>query len=218
MLVVSMGFGLVNGIAIAVGKMTPFIVTLSTTVLAQGFAAWFTSAQSISDLPDSYVDTVSGRLWGIVPVPAVIVVATAIVAGVILTRTKYGRWVYLTGDNERTARISGLPTRLVKVSTYIFSGLMAGITAVVLTAMIGTATTAMLRDDSLLDVIATTVIGGASLAGGSGSVLGTMLGLVFITALGNVFNLVGVSPFMAMVLKGLVLITIVGLDALRSRR
>jgi ribose/xylose/arabinose/galactoside ABC-type transport system permease subunit len=217
MLFVGLVFGLINGIAIAFGRMTPFIVTLSTMVLAQGFAIWYTSAQSISGLPESYVDTVSGKLFGFFPVPAAIILVVALIAGVVLARTKYGRWVYLTGSNEQTARVSGLPTRFVKFSTYVFSGLMAGITAIVLTAMVGTATTAMVRDERLMDVIATTVIGGAGLTGGTGSVLGTMLGLLFITVLGNSFNLLGISPFIAMVIKGVILVVIIGLDALRSR-
>jgi len=216
MILVGLGFGTVNGIAIALGRMIPFIVTLSTMVLAQGFAIWFTQAQSIYGLPEGYIDVISGDLFGI-PVPAIIIIVVAVIAGVILARTEYGRWIYLTGSNEQTARVSGIPIRFTKFSTYVFSGLMAGITAIVLTAMVGTATTAMVRDERLMDVIATTVIGGASLRGGSGSVLGTMLGLLFITVLGNAFNLIGVSPFIAMVIKGFVLVAVIGLDALRTR-
>ena len=152
-----------------------------------------------------------------VPIPAIIIIAVAVIAGVILDRTQYGRWLYLTGTNEAAARISGIPVRLTIFLAYVFSGLMAGITAIVLTAMVGTATTAMVRDERLMDVIATTVIGGASLKGGSGSVLGTMFGLLFITVLGNSFNLLGVSPFVAIVIKGAVLVMVIGLDVLRSR-
>jgi ribose/xylose/arabinose/galactoside ABC-type transport system permease subunit len=217
MLCVGVVFGVINGVAIAYGRMTPFIVTLSTMVLAQGFAIWYTSAQSISGLPESYVEAVSGKLFGFFPVPAAIILVVALIAGIVLARTRYGRWIYLTGSNEQTARVSGLPVRFIKFSTYVFSGLMAGITAIVLTAMVGTATTAMVRDERLMDVIATTVIGGASLTGGTGSVLGTMLGLLFITVLGNSFNLLGVSPFIAMVIKGFILVIIIGIDALRTR-
>jgi ribose/xylose/arabinose/galactoside ABC-type transport system permease subunit len=217
MVVVGLVFGSINGVAIAFGRMIPFIVTLSTMVVAQGFAIWFTQAQSISGLPDSYVDAVSGKIFDVIPIPAVIIIAVATVSGVILGRTQYGRWLYLTGTNEATAAISGIPVRLTKFLAYLFSGLMAGITAIVLTAMVGTATTAMVRDERLMDVIATTVIGGASLKGGSGSVLGTMVGLLFITVLGNSFNLLGVSPFVAIVIKGAVLVVVIGLDTLRSR-
>ena len=216
MILVGAAFGMVNGFAIAFGRMIPFIVTLSTMVLAQGFAIWFTQAQSIYGLPDAYVDFMAERLFG-VPVPAIIIIAVAIVAGIVLARTEFGRWIYLTGSNERTARISGIPIRLTVFSTYVISGVMAGITAIVLTGMVETATTSMVRDERLMDVIATTVIGGASLKGGSGSVLGTMLGLLFITVLGNAFNLIGVSPFIAMVIKGFVLVAVVGLDVLRTR-
>ena len=217
MVVVGLAFGSINGVAIAFGRMIPFIVTLSTMVVAQGFAIWFTQAQSISGLPDSYVDAVSGKIFDVIPIPAVIIIAVAVISGVILGRTQYGRWLYLTGTNEAAAAISGIPVRLTKFLAYVFSGLMAGITAIVLTAMVGTATTAMVRDERLMDVIATTVIGGASLKGGSGSVLGTMVGLLFITVLSNSFNLLGVSPFVAIVIKGAVLVLVIGLDTLRSR-
>jgi ribose/xylose/arabinose/galactoside ABC-type transport system permease subunit len=217
MVVVGLAFGSINGVAIAFGRMIPFIVTLSTMVVAQGFAIWFTQAQSISGLPDSYVEAVSGKVFDVIPIPAVIIIAVAVISGVILGRTQYGRWLYLTGTNEAAAAISGIPVRLTKFLAYVFSGLMAGITAIVLTAMVGTATTAMVRDERLMDVIATTVIGGASLKGGSGSVLGTMVGLLFITVLSNSFNLLGVSPFVAIVIKGAVLVLVIGLDTLRSR-
>jgi ribose/xylose/arabinose/galactoside ABC-type transport system permease subunit len=217
MVLVGIGFGLINGTAIAYGRMTPFIVTLSTMVLAQGFAIWYTKAESIFGLPQPYIDIVSGKVFGVIPMPAMIIIVAAAITGFVLAKTKYGRWIYLTGNNEQAARISGLPTRFAKFSTYVFSGMMAGVTAIVLTAVVRTATTAMVRDERLMDVIASTVIGGASLQGGSGSVLGTMLGLLFLTVMGNCFNLLGVSPFIAMVIKGFILVIIIGLDVLRSR-
>jgi len=99
MVLVGLAFGSINGVAIAFGRMIPFIVTLSTMVVAQGFAIWFTQAQSISGLPDSYVDAISGKVFD-VPIPAIIIIAVAVIAGVILDRTQYGRWLYLTGTNE----------------------------------------------------------------------------------------------------------------------
>ena len=217
MLMVGLGFGAVNGIAIAYGRMIPFIVTLSTMVLAQGFAIWYTQAQSVYGLPDDYIDLISGRIFGVIPMPAMLIVTIALIAGLMLAKTQCGRWIYLTGANEQTARVSGIDIHLTKFSTYVLSGLMAGVTAIVLTAIVGASTTSMVRDERLMDVIAATVIGGASLKGGSGSILGTMFGLLFITILGNVFNLLGVSPFIAMVIKGLVLVAVIGLDVLRSR-
>jgi ribose transport system permease protein len=217
MLLVGTCFGAINGVAIALGRMIPFIVTLSTMVLAQGFAVWYTQAQSISGLPDDYVDGIAGKLFGLVPIPAVIILLVALALGIVLSKTQYGRWLYLIGNNELAAEISGVPVRAVKVSVYVMTGVLAGVTAIVLTAVVGTATTAMVRDERLMDVIATAVIGGASLRGGSGSVLGTMCGLLFLTVLGNSFNLLGVSPFFAMMIKGVVLVIAIGLDVLRAR-
>jgi len=216
MIVVGIGFGTVNGVAIAWGRMIPFIVTLSTMVLAQGFAIWYTHAESVSDLPSGYVNAISGRLVGLIPVPAIIIIGVAVIAEFVLSRTQFGRWVYLIGTNEHTARISGIPVALTQFFTYVFSGLMAAVTAMVLTAVLGTATTAMVQDDRLLDIIATTVIGGAGLAGGTGSVAGTMLGLLFLTVLDNAFNLLGVPPFIGMTIKGFILVGVIGLDVVRS--
>ena len=98
-------------------------------VVAQGFAIWFTQAQSISGLPDSYVDAVSGKVFDVIPIPAVIIIVVAVISGVILDRTQYGRWLYLTGTNEAAAAISGIPVRLTKFLANVFSDLIAGITA-----------------------------------------------------------------------------------------
>lgn len=216
MLLIGLGFGIVNGVAIAYVRMMPFIVTLSTMVLAQGFAVWFTQAQSVYGLPDTFIDTLSGRIFGL-PVPGVIILSVALITGGFLAKTQYGRETYLTGANEATARVSNINVRRIKFSTYVISGLMAGITAMILTAIVGASTTSMVRDERLMDIIAATVIGGASLTGGTGSILGTMFGLLFITMLGNAFNLLGISPFIAMVIKGFVLVTVIGLSVLRSK-
>ena len=217
MMMVSVFFGTLNGVAIAYLRMIPFIVTLSTMVLAQGFAIWFTKAQSIYGLPDIFIEIFAGRLFNFIPVPAILILLVAIICSFILSMTLYGRWLYLTGENEKTAEVSNINTQFAKFTTYIISGLMAGITAIVLSAVVETSTTSMVRDVRLMDVIAATVIGGASLKGGSGSVIGTMFGLLFITMLGNVFNLLGVSPFLAMIIKGSVLVAVIGLDVLRTR-
>lgn len=227
MLGIGMAFGIINGIAVAYLRMIPFIVTLRTMVLAEGFAIWFTQAQSVYGLPYAFIDTFSARIlpmtWGIsarpigIPVAGLAVLVVALVMGFILSRTIHGRRIYLTGANEQTARISGIRVRRVEFSTYVIAGAMAGITAMILTADLGTATTAMVRDVRLMDIIAATVIGGASLKGGKGSVLGTMFGLLFLTMLSNAFNLLGVSPFIAMVIKGSVLVAVIGLDVLRAK-
>ena len=217
MIIVSVFFGTLNGFAIAYLRMIPFIVTLSTMVLAQGFAIWFTKAQSIYGLPDIFIEIFSGRLFNFIPVPAILILIVAIICAFVLAKTLYGRWLYLTGENEKTAEVSNINTQFAKFTTYVISGLMAGITAIVLSAVVETSTTSLVRDERLMDVIAATVIGGASLKGGSGSVIGTMFGLLFITMLGNVFNLLGVSPFLAMIIKGSVLVIVIGLDVLRTR-
>ena len=125
MLLIGAAFGIVNGIAVAYLRMIPFIVTLSTMVLAEGFAIWFTQAQSVYGLPDAFIDTFSARVFSIslpwverpfgLPVSGLLVLATAVVMGFVLSQTIYGRRVYLTGANEETARISGIKVRRIGV-------------------------------------------------------------------------------------------------------
>ena len=160
MMMVSVFFGTLNGVAIAYLRMIPFIVTLSTMVLAQGFAIWFTKAQSIYGLPDIFIEIFSGRLFNFIPVPAILILLVAIICSFILSMTLYGRWLYLTGENEKTAEVSNINTQFAKFTTYIISGLMAGITAIVLSAVVETSTTSMVRDVRLMDVIAATVLAG----------------------------------------------------------
>ena len=216
MLMIGIAFGVANGLAVAYLRMIPFIVTLSTMVLAQGFAIWFTKAQSVYGLPDSFIDSLSGRIAGL-PVPGILIVVVVAISGFVLSKTLYGRQLYLTGANAEASRVVNIDVRKIVFSTYVISGAMAGITAMILTAIVGASTTSMVRDERLMDIIAATVIGGASLKGGSGSMLGTIFGLLFITMLGNAFNLLGVSPFIAMVIKGFILVSVIGLDVLRSR-
>ena len=117
MMMVSVFFGTLNGVAIAYLRMIPFIVTLSTMVLAQGFAIWFTKAQSIYGLPDIFIEIFSGRLFNFIPVPAILILLVAIICSFILSMTLYGRWLYLTGENEKTAEVSNINTQFAKYTT-----------------------------------------------------------------------------------------------------
>lgn len=215
MIGIGVGFGCINGLAVAKAKMIPFIVTLSTMMLANGFAILFTQAQSVYGLSEGFLKM--GGSIGIVPIPGLIFIVFAVIIGIFLKRTKYGRWYYMVGMNENTARVSGIPTVAAKFSAYAVSGLMAGLAAITLTARLNSATTSMVGDTTTMDAIASCVIGGASLNGGKGSVIGTVLGVIFITIVGNCINLLKLSYYIGMMVKGIIIVIVIGIDVLRSR-
>ncbi|HYF75198.1 MAG TPA: ABC transporter permease [Candidatus Nitrosocosmicus sp.] len=216
MVIISVGCGAVNGLAVSKAKMIPFVVTLSTMVLGSGLAVWYTKAESISSLPSGYIDVLTGRI-GPIPVPAIILIVFAVIAHIVLSKTIYGRWVYATGINERTARVSGIPTSGVLLSVYMVSGLFAGLAAVVLTARLGSASASMGGDTLVMDVISSAVIGGVSIYGGLGTIPGAVFGSLFITIISNSMNLLGITYYTTLMIKGLVIVLVTALDTLRTR-
>lgn len=210
-------FGVINGLAVAKAKMVPFIVTLATQVIASGLAVFYTNAESIYGLPDAFIKTLTAGVGGVQIAPIVILIIVAFIANFLLSRTMFGRWVYQLGTNEETARVSGTPVVKVKFMVYIVSALMAGVAAILLTARLGSASASMGGDTMVLDVISAAVIGGVSIYGGTGSVVGAVLGALFITLLSNGMNLLEVSYYVQMVIKGSVIVALTFVDTQRKR-
>ncbi|NMA18712.1 MAG: ABC transporter permease [Clostridiaceae bacterium] len=208
-------FGLINGLAVAKGKMIPFIVTLSTLVLSRGIAEYLSAAQTIYGLPDEFL-ALDTKI-GIVPIGVIVFIAVAILLMVLLTRTRLGRTFFLVGENIETARVSGIKTDMVLFLSYLISGFLAGIGAVFLTARLGSATATMVGDTVTNNTIASCIIGGASLRGGQGNIVGSVLGLIFITIVDNCFNLLGIGYYVGMVFKGLIVALVIYIDVLRSK-
>lgn len=215
MIFVGLVCGAINGLAIAKARMVPFIVTLSTMILAQGFSVMFTRADSITITREAFRRI--GGTVGIIPIPIIIFVVVALLLALITGKTVFGRWMYMIGTNEKAAEVSGIPVVFGKFSVYVMSGVIAAIAAIVMSAKLGAATTRMVGDTQLMDVISATVIGGASLYGGKGSVLGAFLGILFITVIANFLNLLGISYWIGMIIKGLMITIVIGLDVLRSQ-
>lgn len=217
MLGVAAVFGVINGLAVAKAKMVPFIVTLATQVIANGLAVFYTNAESIYGLPDEFVSTLTAGIGGVQIAPIVILIIVAFIANFLLARTMFGRWVYQLGTNEETARVSGTPVVKTKFMVYIVSTLMAGVAAILLTARLGSASASMGGDTMVLDVISSAVIGGVSIYGGTGSVVGAVMGALFITLLSNGMNLLEVSYYVQMVIKGSVIVALTFVDTQRKR-
>lgn len=216
MLVIAMGVGTFNGFAVSRLKMIPFVVTLSMMVVNGGLAVWFTGAQSIFGLPQGFITVLTGRV-GPVPVSVIILLAFTVIGHFVLSRTLPGRQIFAVGVNISTARVSGIRTNRVLLLVYVISGLFAGLAAIVATARLGSAAPSMGADTLVLDVVSAAVIGGVSIYGGVGSVAGAVLGALFITIISNVMNLIGVSYYTTLVVKGLIIVIATGLDTIRKQ-
>lgn len=200
-----------NGTAIALLRMPPFIVTLSSMMFLFGLATWFTSSRSIDQLPTAFI-----RIGTYGPI---VFSTTACIAGAIywlLNRSIFGRWLYAVGQNCQTATVSGAPTRTVIVVSYIICGLLAAIASVMYTAQLETGSP-VLGKNLLLDIIGAVVIGGTSLFGGKGKLQWTLGGVLFITLMDNVLNLHDLSHFAVMIAKGTFILFAAYIDTLRKR-
>jgi len=207
--------GLINGFVTEFWRVPSFIVTLGMLYVARGAAQEFTDAKTVYELPKQLTDFGITTYGGL---PAVFLVALAMVAVAwfVLSRTVFGRLVYAIGNNEEAARLSGHRTRTIKVACFVIAGAAVGVAAVVYMARLGVASP-ILGQGYELNAIAAVVIGGASLNGGRGSVLGTLLGACLLGVLTNGLLLMGVSDFQRTMITGGVIILAVILDAYRRR-
>lgn len=209
--------GLFNGIAVSKAKIPPFIVTLATLSIARGLSLLYTGGYPIYNLPQNFIYLGRGYILG-VPVPILITLVIVAFAVILLGRSKFGRHVYAIGGNEEAARLSGIPVDRVKIMVYVLSGLAASITGILLSARLASGQPT-LGQGLELDAIAATVLGGTSLFGGKGRLIGTVIGALFLGVLSNGLNLLGVSSFWQLILKGLVLlIAVVIYERGRSRK
>ncbi|MCG8353259.1 MAG: ABC transporter permease [Chloroflexales bacterium] len=196
--------GALNGVLIAYLRVPPLIVTLATLAIYRGFSFGISQARSARGFPEAFFFWGQGNI-GPLPTQLVILLVFVFVSALVLTRTGLGRAVYAIGSNEVAARFSGIPVERVKLSLYTFSGLMAGLAGFIFTSRV-TTTRADAGTGLELDVIAAVVLGGTSIYGGSGSILGTVLGLLIITLLRNGLLLTGVKGDATVVVIGTVLI------------
>jgi ribose/xylose/arabinose/galactoside ABC-type transport system permease subunit len=203
--------GSANGLAVTCFAMPPFMVTLATMMGVSGLAVWLTQSKAINQLPAAF-----NALGSHTGLAFLIVVVTGLVVHALLSRSLFGRWLYATGHNPRTAHISGVPVPGVIVSAYLASGLLAGLAAILYTGQAETGSP-VLGQRILLDVIGAAVIGGTSLFGGRGKVLWTLFGVLFLKLIDNTLNLLNLSVFTLTMVKGAVILFAAVLDSLRTR-
>jgi ribose transport system permease protein len=208
--------GIINGLLITRGKMAPFIATLATMTLFRGLTLVYTDGNPITGLGDNYLFQLFGRGYFLgIPVPAITMIITFIVLYIVLHKTPFGRKTYAIGGNEKASLISGIKVPKVKVMIYGLSGLLAALAGAILTSRLNSAQPTA-GTSYELDAIAAVVLGGTSLSGGKGRIFGTLIGALIIGTLNNGLNLLGVSSFYQMVVKGIVIIIAVLLDRKKS--
>jgi inositol transport system permease protein len=214
-MVVGLGLGAVNGGLISIFKIPPFIATLGMMTMARGFAYIYSNGRPVSTLNADFLWLGGGDVLGL-PVPIIIFGIVIVLTHLMLNFTRFGRHIYAIGGNETAARVSGVNLGRTKLGIYAFSGLMAGLGGIVITARTQSATPALGMGYEL-DAIAAAVIGGTSFAGGIGTVWGTVVGALIIGVMNNGLDLLNVSPFYQQVVKGVIIIVAIIIDERKNR-
>ena len=208
--------GAFNAFAVTVLGMAPFIVTLALLAMARGLAFIVTSGNTLFGFPDAF-DAIGGGNIGPMPVAALITLGTFLVAAAVLGRTVLGAEIYAVGGNRDAARLAGIPITRTLAAVYVISGALAGLGGVVLAGRLDSAQP-IAAVGLELNAIAAVVIGGASLFGGKGSMLGTLLGVLIIGLINNGLTLKNVQPFWVQFIQGAVIFGAVLIDSLNQKR
>jgi ribose transport system permease protein len=208
--------GVINGYFVAYLRMIPFVVTLSMMYVATGASVWLTREVSVAGLHPSFIDAVMSKIW-LIPMPVIGLFVFTTIVVLLFRNSIYGRWLYAVGSHPAVARSMGISKDRIIFGTYVFSGFFAGLAAIITSARLMSASATMGAEGIVLNVVSSAVVGGVSVYGGVGSPLGAVLGAVFITMISNSMNMMHVSYFMSLFIKGCVIILVVALDSLRKR-
>lgn len=209
--------GAANGLLIARAGLPPFIVTLGMLSIARGAGYWLTGGQIVGGLPDGFVAFGQGHLGGVLPYPVLVMLVTAVAGAVVMRLTPFGRSVHAVGGNEEAARLSGLPVGALKIAVYGLGAATAGLAGLLYAARFGYgSSTAGLGWE--LQIISAVVIGGTSLAGGDGSVIGSVLGAAVMGLITNGLTLLSVPEEYNQFVVGAVIVLAVLIDRIRLRR
>ena len=204
--------GLINGGIVAVFNVPAFIVTLATMNIAKGIAYIYTGGQSTRITNDAFAMLGTGYLFGIIPLPVVYMLILIVVFIILLGKTKFGTYVYAVGGNRESARLSGVPIKKIEVLVFTISGLLSAFAGIVLAARMYSGQPNA-GDGYEMDAIAACVLGGVSMSGGVGHISGTIFGAIVIGIISNGLNLMGVSSFWQLVVKGLIILAAIILDS-----
>lgn len=209
--------GLLNGFVIAQFKLPPFIVTLASMYIAQGIAYIYSGGQAARITNDAFTNIGTVRIFGFIPLPVVYMVILVAIFIILLSKTKFGTYVYAIGGNREAARLSGVPSKKVEISVYVLTGVLAAFAGIVLAARMYSGQPSVGQGYEL-DAIAACVLGGVSMAGGRGRISGTVFGAIVIGVVSNGLNLLGVNSFWQLLVMGLIILIAVIIDAQKGKK
>jgi len=208
--------GWINALPVVKLNLPPFITTFAMLEVTLGLSYIFSGGHPVALNSPTFSNIGTGAVFGI-PVPVIWMVVVVAVASVLLTRTRFGRYVFALGGNEEAARLAGAAVARVKTWVYVISGMCAAVVGFLYMARFSSGSPDTGTHDELLEAIAAVVVGGTSLTGGSGSILGTFFGALLIGLLYNAMNLIHVDSYLQKVVLGVVILLAVVLDELRKR-
>ncbi|PCK85341.1 ribose ABC transporter permease [Rhizobium sophoriradicis] len=208
--------GLVNGVLVAYAGLQPFIVTLGTLSTYRAVALIYTGGNPVLGVPQSFRTLFNGSAAGI-PNSVVMVAVVALLACVLLKKTPLGEYLLAVGGNEEAAYVAGVPIAMTKITAYVISGVLAALASMILIGRLGAAEP-ILGNLWELDAIAAAAIGGASLMGGKGSVIGTLLGAIILGAMRNGLTLMNVQAFYQLLATGLIILVAMMIDRVTRGR
>ena len=215
-ILVGAAIGAANGVVVSCLKIPPFIMTLSTMYLCRGLTLVITQASPIAITNSSFKWIGGGDLLGI-PVPVIIFIIAAVIGQFILSSTATGRYILAVGSNREAARLSGIKTRWNECKVYIISGIMVAIAGVVYVARLGAAQ-ATAGQSYEMEAVAASVLGGTSVLGGEGGIIGTVMGAIVVAIIRNAIVLLDVSTYYQQMITGAVILIAVIVDVQRKAR
>ncbi len=203
--------GFINGFLTAKIKIVAIITTLGTMTILRGITYLYTGGYSIIGKNPDFKFIGSGYI-GPIPFPVIILFVMVIFWQFVLSKTKLGRYSCAVGGNKEATRLSGVPVNFYHIMTFVIGGLMAAMSGIIYASRLNSATP-LAGVNYEMDAIAATVIGGTSVSGGEGSVIGTLIGVLLLNILGNMFNLLGVQVYIQYIIKGAIILAVVGFDS-----
>ncbi|MEZ0537831.1 ABC transporter permease [Caldicellulosiruptoraceae bacterium PP1] len=199
--------GIFNGAISTYGKIPPFVVTLGSMAIARSLILYIANGGSISGNLERF-EAFANSYFFFIPTPVIIFVLITLIGFFVLEQTPFGRYVYAIGGNERAARLSAINTSLMKVIIYSICGLSVSIASLIETSRLNSISASSSGVSYELDAIAAVIIGGTSLSGGKGKVIGTFIGAILLATINNIMNLINVSPYLQGLVKGIIIIIV----------
>ena len=204
---VATSFGFLNGIVITKAKLPPFIVTLAVGIIARSLVMYICrGATIIGNRIPQFTNIGNGSLFGLIPIPFVVVVGITAILHVVLTRSKFGTYVFAVGGNENAARYSGIKVDRMKILTYMLVGLCTGIAATMEMSRMAAVTATTSGAQYEFEAITAVIVGGTSLSGGKGRLIGTIVGFIILGIVNNMMIMLNISPYLQGTVKGAVIL------------